>query len=282
MLAKVVGSKPDFGLAWANLGEAHQQLGDYGAGFQALQKAIMLEPGRCTHYLLLGLFHDHFAEYDKAVSAYEKAVELSPDSTMGWNNLGTSLLVTERYEAAASAFLRSLEIEERGPARSNLGTTYFFQGEYEKAVENYRKAAGLNPDNPEHWGNLGDGLQMIGSARKAREAYSRAADLARERVAASPLLPELRMDLGYYCAKVRQAACALSEGVRAHELQPGNVNILFRNAVIRSILGQSDDALDWLERAINLGLSRVEIENEPDFSALREHPRYGKLLELAG
>ena len=40
-------------------------------------------------------------------------------------------------------------------------------------------------------------------------------------------------------------------------------------------------ALDWLEKAVKLGLSRTEIENDPDLPALGQDPRYRKILELA-
>jgi tetratricopeptide (TPR) repeat protein len=281
VLEEAVRAKPDFDIAWANLGEACQQLDDYSAGLEALQNAIRLQPGRSRHHLMLGLFYDHFAEHDAAVRAYEKALEMAPDSIMGLNNLGSTLLILRRYEDAASAFQRSLELEERAAPRSNLGTACFFQGKYEEAVENYRRATELEPSRPDHWGNLGDGLQALGRATEARRAYAEAAVRARERLAATPLSPQEHMDVGYYCAKARQAECALAEGARAAELQPGNMSILFRNSVIQCILGRHEEALNWLEKAVRLGLTRAEIENEPDLSSLRRHPRYQKLVELA-
>jgi serine/threonine-protein kinase len=279
-LERAVRSRPDFDAAWANLGSACQELGDYSAGLRALQTAIRLRPDSARYQMFLGSLFDHFAENDEAIATYRRAIDLKPDSTIAWNNLGAALMRTGRVEEAVPAFLRSIEIEDRASARSNVGTAYYTLGKYEKAVENYRRATALEPGQAIHWGNLGDALKMLRDTA-AREAYVRAVHLARERVTASPESPRARERLGLYCAKAGEETCALEEGGRAAAMQPENAEFVFSNAVIRSLLGRPDEALEWLERAVKLGYSKAQIEIEPDLAPLHGHPRYRRILELA-
>ncbi len=279
-LERVVKRRPDFDAAWATLGSAYQELGEYSPGLGALQTAVRLKPGNFRYAIFLGRFYDHFAEYDQAAAAYHKAIDLKPESTMAWNNLGAALLRLDRPAEAIPAFLRSIAIEDHANARSNLGTAYFALGQYRQAAESYRRATALEPNHPGHWGNLGDALKMLGDP-KSRDAYREAVRLAREKVAASPNDPGSRELLGLYCAKARENECAINEGSLAATMQPENAEILLSNAVIRCLLGRQDEALDWLERAVKLGLSRAMIQIEPDLAPLHDHPRYRRILELA-
>jgi serine/threonine-protein kinase len=282
-LKQAVKLKPDFDTAWANLGIAYRELGDgYQPGLKALQTAIRLNPGSFRHQVYLGLFHYRWGEYDEASKAYRKALELRPDSVTAWENLGAVLLQMHRPEEATRAFLESLRLEDRPSARSNLGTAYYYRGEYELAVENYQRAAEIEPRNADYWGNLGDALRMLKRDDEALDAYQRAVRCAREKKTLTPQDPGAHMTLGLYCARAGEESCALDEGSQAEAMQPENLDVVFTNAVILSILGRPEPALDKLEKAVRLGLTRARIENDPDLIRLRDLPRYRRILELAG
>jgi serine/threonine-protein kinase len=281
-LEKAVEARPELDRAWANLGWALRELEEYAAGLAALENAITLRPGEYRHQVRLGRFYEHFAEYQQAARAYKKATELEPQSFMAWTNLGSVHLQLGQLDNAVAALTRSISIEDDADARSNLGTAHFFKREYREAEDNYRRAAELKPDVAVHWANLGDALRAQGVLEDARSAYTRAMHLVRKEVAALPIDPGLRMRLGLYCARAGESACALSEGAKAAQMQPRNAEVAFRNAVVRSILGLEEEALDWLQKAVELGVSRTQIEHERDLQFVQGHPRYGKILALAG
>jgi tetratricopeptide (TPR) repeat protein len=280
-LEEALAAKPGFTPAWISLGLLHQNLGDYSNGKTALEKAMQLEPGSFRVQVYFGNFYESFQEYEAALERYRKATELKPNSGTAWNNLGGTLLYTSRFDEAIPALLRSIGIEDNAHARSNLGTSYYFRGEFEEAVENYRRATELQPREAVHWGNLGDGLLALGQTEQAREAYGHAAELAHELVLMKPLKAAALMDLAVYCAKANDRACAKQHGSRAVELQPENAEVLLKHALVLCMLEEDDEALDRLDRAVRLGASRAQIEAIPEFSRFSDRPRYRAILDLA-
>ncbi len=268
--------------AWANLGRVLGELGDYHNGLAALRRAITLKPDSFRHHLALGRFFDRAGEYDAAAQEYRRAIELKPDSTMAWNSLGTTALRTERYEDAAAAFRKSIDFEERGTNRSNLGTALYYLKDYGGAAENYRHAARLEPDRSKHWGNAGDALRMMGRTQESLEAYRQAVSLARVEVERTPSDADGRSILALWCARARTDTCdPLAEVERAERAQPDNAEIVFRKAVILCQLSRDDEALDTLERAVRLGVSRAQVQNESDLSRLEGSLRYQRIIALA-
>jgi serine/threonine-protein kinase len=276
-----LAQRPDMDWAWARLGSTCGNLGEYAAGLAALNKAIALNPNRPLHYLMLGSFHDRFSNYGDAAEAYRRAARLDPGNRMAWNNLGGVLLKLRETDAAADALRRALALADNGSTRANLGMVYFIAGKYAEATQEYGRAIELQPDKAVHWGNRGDALTAQGKSGAALDAYRKASSLALAAVDQSPLDPSLREERALYCARAGDMACALKEGQRAYELQGDSAEIVFTNALIRCLAGKDDEALDWLERSVKLGLSRVEIENELAFSRLEQDPRYVRVLQLA-
>ena len=278
---KALAKRPDFDAALEWLGNTCRVLGDYRRAQESLQAAIKLKPRNFHHHIALGLFYEVNSEYDAAEQAYRKALELKPDSPWAANNLGAMYLYLGRYGDAVDSFLRAMKTEEQGTARSNLGTAYYFMGKYQEAAENYQLATVREPRSAENWGNLGDALTMLGKTREGVQAFRQAVLLQREEVAGRPQDALAHARLGRYCAKAGDMTCAEEEGARAAGMQPGDTRITFMNAVIYCAAGKEQEALDWLEKAVKLGLTRVEIENEPFLSPLRDKERYRRILGLA-
>jgi tetratricopeptide (TPR) repeat protein len=121
---------------------------------------------------------------------------------------------------------------------------------------------------------------MLGRPKEAHTAYLEAVRLARLWVDEQPGA-DAHEALGLYCAKSGQADCALTEATRSLALLPDNADAAFSTAIINCVLGKETEALDWLEKAVNLGMSKAEIKNEPNLAPLHDLPRYKAILALA-
>ena len=94
-----------------------------------------------------------------------------------------------------------------------------------------------------------------------------------------PLNPTALSDLALYCAKAGDESCALEHIVTVVEMQPTNAEFLLLRAEIHCLFGEDEECLDWLGRAVNLGISPIQIEMVPQFSRLRGDPRFKKIFE---
>lgn len=67
---------------------------------------------------------------------------------------------------------------------------------------------------------------------------------------------------------------------RALAIDPEETTILYNAACTYSLLGETDRAIDPLEKAIRNGYGHKEwLENGPDFASLRDHPRFQALMQ---
>jgi len=282
VLEPVVREAPGMDLAWANLGPVYRELGNYDQARRAIETAIRLNPPYFRHQVYLGLLLYKFGEFDRSVAAYRKATELNPASFSAWNGLATNYLSMHRFVDAQSAATKAIQCDdENATGYSNLGTAYYFQNKLEDAAKSYARATDLDPGVADGWGNLGDALTMLKREQEARTAYARAVEAARLQALQVPTDPRAHIMLALYCARVREKECAFRESGQAARMQPDSLEILFRSAVVYCIFGEMDEALDWLEKAVKLGLSKSEIENDPDLVPLHGNPRYQRILDLA-
>ena len=65
----------------------------------------------------------------------------------------------------------------------------------------------------------------------------------------------------------------------AVSLKPNEITVLYNAACIYSMLGKHNKALDYFERTIDAGYASIEwINNDSDLDAIRNHPRFQKIL----
>ena len=66
---------------------------------------------------------------------------------------------------------------------------------------------------------------------------------------------------------------------QAMALAPNDPLILYNAACNLAMLGESDRALDGLERALEAGVAVGDwIKHDPDFESLRSHPRFQEIV----
>lgn len=91
-------------------------------------------------------------EIEKSIENYNRALEIDPTSFEAAYDLGSALFRMERYDKAEQTLTKvaadSLRTNtDRADASFNLGNNYFAQKKYQEALDCYRKAMRLNPDD---------------------------------------------------------------------------------------------------------------------------------------
>jgi tetratricopeptide (TPR) repeat protein len=98
-----------------------------------------------------------------------------------WNELGNLYFLGGQYQQAVNAYRRSIQLDQDfGRPYSNLALTYVQQGKYEQAIELYRQSIELLLENREKalsWNRLGNVLRYLKDYKQAVVAYRNADEL---------------------------------------------------------------------------------------------------------
>jgi tetratricopeptide (TPR) repeat protein len=96
-------------------------------------------------------------KYDQAIATFKQAIKEEPNSAVTYNLLGMAYRF--KYNQVRSqdlknqeiaAFKKALEIDPKyWVALINLGVTYYYMGQKDKAAPLFKKALSLNPNHPE-------------------------------------------------------------------------------------------------------------------------------------
>ncbi len=137
-------------------------------------------------------------------------------------------------------------------AYSSLGKYYLDQGAYEEAGKNFLKAIQLGTSSPVPYYNMGY-LYQYGPKHNLDAAipfYKAAINLDPTHWSANYYLAEIYMLQGN--------AEAIVYLEKLHGIRPGNANIHYNLAAMHQFLGNSNDALAWIERGKQLAAQNTD------------------------
>jgi len=147
------------------------------AAYPEVMLAIKIEPDNAQYHQILGAIYLYGQDYPKARQEITRALEIDPELSEARNNLGLVLLAQEQPAEAAVEFRRALaNLAYPTPeiAAFNLGKAEYSLGNYEEAIEAYKRSLAILPGNFD--GQLGLGLSYarLGRLQEAGKAYAEA------------------------------------------------------------------------------------------------------------
>lgn len=160
------------------------------------------------------------------------------------NNMGLVACQKKDYPAAASLFERAVaEAPDQAALYNNLGRTYYWMGDYRRALGALSKALELQPNAAIH-ANVGDVFRQKGVAEEAIYHYHRALEL-------DPGLARVHYELGNLFLKTHRRANAIFRFDKAIELDPDFDRAYLARAIANHLEGNDGAAardLEELER----------------------------------
>ena len=118
--------KPDdySGHYWVRV--TRYQLRQYPGALTELQEAIRLNPNDSYNYHWLGeVYFNGFKQYDKAVSAYQECRRRNPGDARNHNELGLAYNSLKQYQSALGEFQEAVRLKpDEALYQSNLGIAY--------------------------------------------------------------------------------------------------------------------------------------------------------------
>ena len=140
------------------------------------------------------------------------------------------------------------------------------------------KALELTPENAEIWGNLGDAYRFSsGGFELSLPMYQRAIDLSLEYMRINPADADSLALLAHYYANMGNREMALTSIGKAIVLAPEQMNIYYVAATTHCALDDFDQALAYLERAVEYGYPWQLAAADRGLFELRKMPRFEAL-----
>jgi len=140
--------------AMQQLAQAYAKQGKLELSKMVLENARAIDTGDAVTQNLLGNVYFALKQRPQALEAYQRAATLRPDFAEALNNYGALLNQAQDYEASAKVLERAVAAAPAfAPARMNLGNAYRGLQQFDKALEQYKKAEQLRPQ-PDVYFNL--------------------------------------------------------------------------------------------------------------------------------
>jgi Flp pilus assembly protein TadD len=182
-------------------------------------------------------------KFEEAAVELQKAAEAAPKSAVVQSNLGYALDRQGRTDDAVAAYRKALELDPANAiVRNNLANLYSKQGLYADAARELEDLVQRDPDNATAKANL-------------------------ENVLKNKTITQEKKD-------------QVSAALQGADTKPRDPQAAYNAARVYARLGDADQALVWLNKALDLGYDQFDyLSLDPSLVSLKKDPRFLKLLE---
>lgn len=255
---------------------------------QMFERAIELDQhfaaawaGLATAYVYLFSWGGRDPDLQKAHNASARALELDPELADAHVAAGQSFSMEQRYSQAAAEFERAIELDPTlFDAYYYYARSCFKAGDLKKALSLFEKAQSVRPEDYQSAALIAAVLRQLGRTDEAQHADHLAIESINRHLELNA--DEARaFNLGaIILARLGEVERAKQWNERAISLAPDDDAILYNASCVFAVLGEEDQALAGLQRAIEAGLAGGDwVSHDPDWDRLRDHPRFQTLVQ---
>ncbi|HVM92061.1 MAG TPA: protein kinase [Terriglobales bacterium] len=277
-LKKALELAPNSDEAYRKLGDAYGRSGQSAEAIAAYQKAISANDYNWLNHIALGKAYLELGDSAKAQLEFEKVIEIASDNPVGYIDLGGLYLRDGKWSESIPQLQKALALAPDPDTYSNLGTAYFFMKNYDQATKMYEKAVEMRPKDEVLLGNLGDAYRWSGHSDRAGSSYDRAISLAFQELQVNPKSASIMGDLGLLYAKKGDAANAIQYTNQARAIKPDDVQLMYSEAQVKTLIGKPEEALKALKQALDSGYSATEAWNDLELQKLQALPQFSQLV----
>jgi adenylate cyclase len=220
------------------------------------------------------------SETAEALAASARALELEPYIPEAHVARACVLSMQGRNDEASRGFEEAIRLNPSAHMTYHLyGRHAFGVGDMEKAVELYRTAIRLEPDDYQSQAMLEGPLHSLGRTDEAREANRLAGIAIERRLQRKPDDVRALLLGAVQAAHEGDVERARGFGDRAMAARPDDFSTAYNVACAHALLGEHDRAVELLDRAVRHGRGNLGwIEHDTDFESLRGDPRFEAIV----
>ncbi|HET9786665.1 MAG TPA: protein kinase [Pyrinomonadaceae bacterium] len=278
---RAVELDPNFALAHDGLGASYvnrvfKGLGgaeDFERAEAAFGRALSIDPHLIEARMLMVFVYMWRGQKQKAREEVARARKEAPDEAVVHFVKATLHRLDGEYGRALRSYDRLVRLDPAAHvvASYNRAIVHMYMGHFDETMRQLDNAG--EPDNP-----------LVATFRALALYYTGhtddAAELMQQVISRRPNMHGVRPFLAMFLSaqgKHQEARAQLSDAViRNAEVDP---DIAYSVASVYAVEDMRDEAFEWLERSISLGNeNRPCFENDPNWSSLRDHPRFQELM----
>lgn len=286
LFLKALQKDSRFALAYAGLADSYALLGEtslyalhphevYPKARKAAARALELDDGLAEAHTSMGYLKMNDYDWAGAEEEFQKSVELNPNYATTYHWYSSLLSAVGRNEEAVAAMEKARDLDPISlPIQTDLGLTYYFARQYDRAIEQYKRALDLDPGFTRAYISLSSALALMGKHDEAlaevQKAIERTGD--RSRVAY----------LGRVYALMGERKKALDAIEEVKEIAKNRLVSPHSIALVYAALGEKDQAFEWLNKSLEEGYVELyTLKVDPWLDSLRDDPRFQELLDRA-
>ncbi|HJW37725.1 MAG TPA: tetratricopeptide repeat protein [Candidatus Udaeobacter sp.] len=281
---EAVDKDPNFALAYSGIADTCALFSVYGAGAPqeylprakaAAEKALALDDSLAEAHASMGLVFYSYFEGAQSAKEFERAIQLNPNYATAHHWYGRlTLVMLGQLDHAIAEVKRAYELDPVSSIiHADLGGVNFMTRRYDEAMKQLRSTVEMDPQFYFAHRYLGLTLELKGDIDGAIAEYKTALEL-NDDPSGLAFIAHADMSIGRE-AEAREILARLTEDAKRRYVQP------YAFAILHLALGEKDQALHWLEKAVQeRGATYCNfIKVDPYLDPLRGDSRFEALVQ---
>jgi len=275
---------PSYAPAYAGLAETYLT-GDYldpeitvPLARAAAARALALDDTVSdAHVATAQLMYREDWDWKGAEKEFKRAIELNPGDTLAHHLYSHLLMTMGRDQESLRESELYVRLDPLSPAAyDHLGFQYLGMGQYQAAIEAYRKPQLLDPTWESSLPWLGDAYRLSGRSQEALAEYQRALVVRKSPPETVSALQRAFEQGGWKSYWNRILLSELKDSSRGY-VSPYTIAVLYAR------LGDKQNAFRYLDEAYaKRDASLTSVKFDPDLDLLHADPHYAALLRKMG
>jgi TolB-like protein/Flp pilus assembly protein TadD len=254
MFRRAIEADPDYALAYAGVADASSLIHMYYPGSEGT--------------------------LEQADEASIRALALDPELPEAHAARGFALSMLKRFDEAEKEFQTAMRLDPKlYEAHYFYARAAFQQGKLAEAARLFEEAAQVREDYQAVF-FAAQSHEALGNKAEADALYNRALRVSERHMELNPDDPRAATMRAVSLCRIGRLEEGLHWAEQALAIDPDDAGVRYNVACLYALEGEPDRAIDCLEEAIRVGFgNKGWIEQDPDLTPIREHPRFQGLLE---
>jgi len=260
----------------------------FGRAEREFQRAIEIDSGYAPAFAGLAQVYMWHAEWlgrgaearEAADRASRRALELGPELAESHVARGAFLASQHDYAGSELAYQEALRRNPRSfEAHYLYARTCVQAGKFERAVELFRRGAELRPEDFQCLAIAEVPLTRLGRTEEAAETRREALRRIERHLELDPRDPRALILGAVELIGEGRKEQAFAWAAQALEVAPEDPATLINAGCVYIRAGMKEEALACLEKSFGRGFGKRDwVENDPDYDAIRDDPRFQALV----